>query len=79
MFISKAELETIKSQIEFLQELASKFQSEINAIKAKKSTEDFSIQLNGKHKKPRSAESKAIQSERMKAAWAAKKARALAT
>ena len=75
MFISKVELEKINSQIAFLQALASKFQSEINALKVQQEKSSTPAKAAGKNKKPRSAESKAKQSEIMKAYWAAKKAK----
>jgi hypothetical protein len=77
MFISKAELEKIRSQIKFLQDLACKHQSEINEIKWPKEKVSAPAKVAGKHKNPRSAESRAIQSKKMKAAWVARKARAL--
>jgi hypothetical protein len=65
MFISKAELEKIRNQIEFLQELAIKLQTEINELK-------------GAQKKPRQGrdwtpEQRAQASEQMKQIWKNKK------
>jgi hypothetical protein len=65
MFISKAELEKIRNQIEFLQELAIKLQTEINELK-------------GTQKKPRQGrdwtpEQRAQASEQMKQIWKNKK------
>ena len=69
MFISKAELEKIRNQIEFLQELAIKFQTEINELKV------------AQDKKPRKGrdwtpEQRALASQKMKKIWANKKEKA---
>jgi hypothetical protein len=76
MFISKSELEKIRSQIAFLQELASKFQSDLIALQVKKGVIEAPGKSSKKIKQPRSPEFKAASSARMKAYWADKKAKA---
>jgi hypothetical protein len=74
MFISKLELDKINSQIAFLQDLACKFQTEINELKVQQETKIVPAKTVRKHKNSRSAESRTRQSEKMKAFWASKKA-----
>ena len=73
MFISTSELEKIKSQIAFLQDLASKFQSELIALKYPKPSKAPAKAVK-KKTNARTAKSRAMQSEKMKAYWAARKA-----
>ena len=73
MFISKSELQKIHSQIEFLQDLACKFQSDLIALKVHQERSGVPTKTGMKHKNSRSAESRARQSQIMKAYWAAKK------
>jgi hypothetical protein len=79
MFISKLELEKIRSQIAFLQDLACKFQTEINALKVSQQAKKLPNKKAKEPRKPHSAEAKLLQSARMKAYWAARKAKALTT
>jgi conjugal transfer/entry exclusion protein len=77
MFISKFELEKIRSQIAFLQDLASKFQTEINTLKASQQVKNLPSKKAKEPRKAQSAEARLLQSARMKAYWAARKAKAL--
>jgi hypothetical protein len=71
MFISKTELEKIKSQIAFLQDLASKFQSEIIQLRVAQERQSGTLRK-GRNWTP---EQRQAQSERMKKQQAEAKAK----
>jgi len=79
MFISKLELEKIKSQIEFLQDLACKFQSELIALKVHQEKTESYIKSEVKTRKGWTEEAKKKKSDEMKARWAMKKSQKAAT